>query len=545
VLQSRTGDLAALPRAWLVGWHLLSPASDGHTTVAIVREGEEKYVDVYRQATAPLAHAGCLHMQGLALQAVRVLRLMHRDASPAEGDALPEITARPRSLLALVAERLRANEERPPEPERPSHREDGWPIAEPGTGYARLLEEIAARAEDTGGINLSPELLDRIAAPAAQRLDWPMDCMLRMLRPGSGPVAVLDHLAPAGTLDARFATALGHLHGDVGQVRAYREFLRCLEQQVGVDCVEVLIPPLSDRAANAVRRPSYTRAWTGDTDRNTYVPPEEGPRDSGGSAPDPDATRGGGPPARYIPLDAITLRRRGGDVIAEVGGRRIWPVHHATRSPMPPWNLVYRFLMAAAPSPPLWGRSLGFSLDALGERNAMPRITIAGELVLSCAQWRVTREQLWDEGDTPLAKARALRRLRQRLGLPRWVFVASHRGGKPLLGDLESLRAIPLLERAAAEASEAGLVVEEMLPAPDQLAVTDHACLPGDRLASELMLRLPCDESPAAMAMRLAPALTGRLRDQSLPDTLVEGGESHADHEHTDVDRPDLGAATR
>jgi hypothetical protein len=47
-----------------------------------------------------------------------------------------------------------------------------------------------------------------------------------------------------------------------------------------------------------------------------------------------------------------------------------------------------------------------------------------------------------------------------------------------------------------------------MLPTPAQLPVADHAHCPDDRLVSELMLRLPCDDSPTAMAVRLADALS-------------------------------------
>ena len=511
------------PRARLDGWHLVAPAPNGGGPNVEVREGEDEFVDVYRRATAPLAYAGCLQLQAVALQAVRLLRLMHAGACLEERDPLPEVTERPRPVLELVAQRLHAKEQGASETERPRHRQDGWPAAADGSGYARLLEWMAARADDPGGIDITVDLLDALDAPE-NALEWPMDAMLRVLRPGTGPVAVLDHLAPAGTLDSRFASALAQLHGDVPQTAAYGAFLRELERHTGVAFVELLIPPLSDRAANAVRRPPYTRAWTGDADLDTYC-----------------AADGAAPP-RYIPLNAITVRRRGTDVVAEVDGRRIWPVYHATRSPMPPWNLLYRFLRAASPPLLPWGRSLGFSLDALAPRSAIPRITVAGALVLSCAQWRITRDQLWDFDAPPLAKARALQRLRQRLGLPRWIFVASSPGGKPLPADLESLRAIPTLERLAAEAPEAGMVIEEMLPSPDQLAVADSAGMPGDRLASELLLRLPCDESPTAMAARLAPELSARPRHADSPTTPARGGESYADHEDTAINRPALRA---
>jgi hypothetical protein len=75
-------------------------------------------------------------------------------------------------------------------------------------------------------------------------------------------------------------------------------------------------------------------------------------------------------------------------------------------------------------------------------------------------------------------------------------------GGKPTPCDLESIRSIRAIGRLAATSEE--LCIVEMLPAPDHLPVSDLAHESGDRLVSALMLRLPCDESPAAMAARVA-----------------------------------------
>ncbi len=506
-----------------------------------VRDGDAQYVDVYRQAITPLPHAACQRLQEHVLQVVRVLALIDADTPEGERHALPEeITEAPRPVLDLVAQRLRADEKSHDEKshgddtatERHRHHHHGWPPARTdGSGYARLLEWIAARIGAGEDVDISDALLDQLGAPEPA-LDWPLDCVLRVLRAGAGPVAVLDQLGGAGVLDARFASGLSELHGEVAQVTAYHEFLHRLEERAGIPFVELLSPPLSDRAANAVRRPLYPRAWTGDADLSTYCQLPKGAR------------------PRYVPLDAITLRRRGARVVAEVVGQQIWPVYHATRSPMPPWNLLHRLLLGASPSVLRWARPLGCSLQALGERTGMPRITIGGALVLSCAQWHITRDQLWDLDSPVLTKARALEQLRRSLELPRWVFVANHPGGKPLPCDLESLRAIRTLERTAAQAAQDGMALEEMLPAPDQLVVADQAHLPGDQLASELVLRLPCDESPTAMAARLARALGEpppvRPASSPIPDTgaptgwhgidTTEGGEKNADHHDTGRD---------
>jgi hypothetical protein len=57
--------------------------------------------------------------------------------------------------------------------------------------------------------------------------------------------------------------------------------------------------------------------------------------------------------------------------------------------------------------------------------------------------------------------------------------------------------------------------VIEMLPAPDQFPVIDRAHNSGDRLAAQLQLRFPCDESVTAMATRIAPAVLAALGSPS------------------------------
>src|ERR1700690_1600827 len=115
------------------------------------------------------------------------------------------------------------------------------------------------------------------------------------------------------------------------------------------------------------------------------------------------------------------------------------------------------------------------------------------------AQWRVRRGELWDFTAPELTKLRRLTRLRPPRALPRWTFVSGRPGGPPLPCDLESLRALHLLEQAATAAGEPGLIVAEMLPGPGDLCVTDLAGAAADRVASELMVRLlpPPPDQPA------------------------------------------------
>jgi hypothetical protein len=52
-----------------------------------------------------------------------------------------------------------------------------------------------------------------------------------------------------------------------------------------------------------------------------------------------------------------------------------------------------------------------------------------------------------------------------------------------------------------------------MLPAPDQLLVFDHATKGDERSASAIMLRIPCDEGPTAMAVRVVPLFSQFMQE--------------------------------
>jgi hypothetical protein len=218
--------------------------------------------------------------------------------------------------------------------------------------------------------------------------------------------------------------------------------------------VEILVPPLDDRAANAVRRPSYCPLWTGDADAACYVPAA----------------------GRYLPLDRITLRRRGSRIIAEDPvGTALWPMHHATRTPIGPWGLVVTLLTAASPHAP--SISFGNRMAAFPERDFLPRLEIAGGLVLSGRHWRIR----------PPATFREL----VQLDLPRFVFARA--GGKPRPVDLHSLAALRDLARLGDP-----VVLEEMLPGPDHLPLRDHH---GEPIAGQLLLRLPHRRATTAVAV--------------------------------------------
>ena len=473
------------------------------------------FLDVYRRPAADLARSHAAELAELIGQALRVMALTDLDDPAPPPPLPPALTERPRSLLDIVADCVN---EGVAVGTHGAHRHD-WPtVRDPGSGYARLyrwiddqLPKVASDARSgadavRAGIDLDP-VLDECGAPD-QTIDWPMDFLLRPIAGRSdrstssnsstpspaGPIALLVDLAPAGVLDARFVTALRRLGSDVPHVPAYRRFLSRLSDRTGAPLVELLVPPMSSLAANAVRRPGYTGMWTGDPDPTGYF------ADSSEQ------------PAAYLPLSAITLRAADGRVIAETEGRRIWPVVHTARVPRPPWDIVRGLLLRASPQMDrrAW-RPLTWSLPAWPDREHVPRITVGGgRLVLTTAQWRVTRAELGHTDDPVIDRMRALLRLRHRLGLPRWVTVVADPHDEPIAVDLDSVRAPRALDRFPAQHEV--LLVSELLPAPDQLPVDDEATPAGQHGLAELILRLPFDCAPDAAADVVAARVTRTSR---------------------------------
>ncbi len=463
------------------------------------------YVDVYRRAAGGLSRATCAELAELVGLALRVLAVLDSEQPrPAAGPDLPDPgPAEPRPLLELVAADVAAEHasDRPLRTEvDPGHHHDWPPVEDPESPPGRLLGWLADRL-DAGPVDVDASVLDRSA-----QLDWPADCLIRPLWPGAaglrevpdrpgaaGPRAVLDRIEPTGLLDARFGHGLAALF-DAGAARAgwYREFLRAVEEAARGRFVELLAPALSDRAANAVRRPLHTSYWTGDPDLLRYCPTPPGP------AP------------RFIPLADITVRQVAGAPVVVAGSEPIWPVYHATRQLPPPWDALARRLLGAGPAPPRsrW-RSLRYSLPAWPGRDFVPRITVgAGALVLTCAQWRVRPGDLWPATAPLAAKVRALDRLRRRLELPRWITAATSVHDEPTACDLLSLQAVAVLDRLLRHRVEA-LYLAEMLPSPPQFPVSDQAAGSG-RSQAELLFRLPLGASPTAMAARAAAAYQSR-----------------------------------
>ncbi|MEU4623462.1 hypothetical protein AB0G04_26250 [Actinoplanes sp. NPDC023801] len=381
-------------------------------------------------------------------------------------------------------------------PGRAAAGNDGWPVAAgPATGYARLLRMLDSHPGDLP-FDLDDALLDELGAPPADYV-WPLDCLVR---PDAAGAVALDLVASAGMLDARFAGELSELHGEPPQVTAHRAFLRELDARTGVTSVEFLAPPLSARAANAVHRPLYTGTFTGDPAIEAYC----------GTRPRH---------ARYLPLAALTVRRDGDRFHVAAHGEPVRIVYHATRQPLPPWDLLLGVLQGGRTPIAARFRRLRHSLAALPGRDHLPRITVHRRVVVSPAQWRVTLP--WDPADPLLTRLLHLARLRDRLNLPRWVMVCPGPGGRPVPCDLDSVRAPAVWQSVVSRAGRStpqDLILEEFTPAPDELPVCDGT----EPVAAELLLRLPYRADPAVLAAATAAALAG-------------APPGHPDHPRTDV----------
>ncbi|MFE0875672.1 lantibiotic dehydratase [Streptomyces smyrnaeus] len=406
----------------------------------------------------------------------------------------------------------------------PRARYEGWrPVRTAGSGYARLVAYIGARL-DAECVDLDATLLDGLGAPRVSPLleAWPVDCLLRPTAPapaGCGASAVLESASPAGVLDARFAEALGELHEPFGgypNPAAHRDFLAAFERRTGVRFVELLVPPLAEVAANAVRRPITTSWCTGDPNTPLYYgrSRESVPGDADRySRPTPL------PPVRHLPLDSVTLRvtdtAEGRALVAEADGVRLLPVHHATRTPAPPYDRLLRLLTAAGhPATARMVRLDGLA-GAFPEAARVPRLTVGGLLVVSPAQWRVPRAALWRPTDPEPVKVAALAGLRRSTGLPRFGYARTRPGAKPLPVDLAALPALQALERLCQAEPGTDLVFEEALPAP--------TAAERQGVAAQLLLRLPHDRTAEELAERAAAAWRGAAT--SLPGVpLASGG---------------------
>ena len=481
------------------GWRELSRPPERLAPI-----GSNGFLDVYRRTSGRFPAPDIETLSTAVEQALRLAGLM-RAEYPQDTAWMADVASEPRPVVEVMVKHLDGDRQPPSR-----HLAVGWRSARhDGSTYARLLNWIAARA-DSGAvaIDLTAAVLDSLRVPR-RVLTWPVDCTVRPL---AGDKVVLDTVGPAGVADSRFAAESLVLHGRFPPAEGYRDFLRHLDAVTGVPSVELLVPPLSERAANAVLRPLYPRRWTGDPDLGRYCPtPEYG--------------------ARYLPLSSLTVRRSDERLIVEQDGAPVRVLYHATRVCQPPWDVLSGLLLAGNPRSLASTPRLRHPLQAFPDRSHLPRLSLAG-VVVAGAQWRLDPSDLWAPDVSELQKLRHLTRLRDRMDWPRWVFVSAYPWVRPVPCDLDSVRAVAVVEAmlavdrpGAAPDADGCLLVEEVLPTPDRATLFDDGS--GGHLVTELLLRLPSGLRPAVLAERVAAALDDRPSGSVLPleNPVGKGGD--------------------
>jgi hypothetical protein len=121
--------------------------------------------------------------------------------------------------------------------------------------------------------------------------------------------------------------------------------------------------------------------------------------------------------------------------------------------------------------------------------------------------------------------------------LPRWVSVVHEVHDDPVPCDLTSVHTAALFDRYARRGTTE-LWAAEMLPNPQQLVVNDDRHRSGLGTFAELLLRLPSQESPRALAQQVVASwqtgatfrLPDAARGSAAFESTAEGGEIRPGH---------------
>lgn len=246
-----------------------------------------------------------------------------------------------------------------------------------------------------------------------------------------------------------FTAILGELHVSVASIFSQVGVAQhprpdALFEAAAIDLPEVLLTPVESEAHS-------TRA--------DYLPVKRlDPQLEHGTSRSPL------PRSRVIAASELFAREEGGAVVVETTDGR--------------WRLD---------APACFGQYLSFaSISRYGLLPALdhtPRITI-DRLVVERERWRFVPASLsWVAIEDLLERFAAARRWARGAGLPRWVFAKVPEELKPFYVDFESPVYVEILARRLKKASE--LLLGEMLPAPDELWLTDAE---GRRYTSELRM---------------------------------------------------------
>jgi thiopeptide-type bacteriocin biosynthesis protein len=188
----------------------------------------------------------------------------------------------------------------------------------------------------------------------------------------------------------------------------------------------------------------------------------------------------GVPPSRQIAAADLTVSVRGDRITlrSQRLGREIIPRMSSAHNFGLSGLGVYRFLCALQYQGV--AQNLNWNWGALRDAPFLPRI-VTGRLILSRAQWRLSKEELKQLSDQHgPALFQAVQQWRSDRRLPRWIALADGDNGLPI--DLDNILSIEVLVHLVRNRKEAILI--EMCPAPNELCARG----PEGRFVHELIV---------------------------------------------------------
>jgi thiopeptide-type bacteriocin biosynthesis protein len=333
-----------------------------------------------------------------------------------------------------------------------------------GRLQAVLLSKLnRALAEGARQIELTPEDLDRMAAPAEEQAKKsPMpDSFHVMVTLAAASQEAIDQ----GDFQVLFDNAGGpsgarllgrFCHADAELWRQTEEHLRA-EEALRPDAVFAEIVHLPQgRIGNILARPVL---------REHEIP---------------FLGRSGAPPEKQIPVSDLRVSVEGSRIVLRSArlGREVIPrmtsAHNYVRGSLG----VYRFLCTLQSQGTLGG--VGWGWGALDSAPFLPRVT-CGRLVLSRALWWMTQDEI-----KRLAKARGAERYRavqawrRERGLPRRIALVD--ADNELMIDLDNVLSIETFVDVVEDRDRARLV--EFFPGPDQMPASG----PEGRFLNEVLI---------------------------------------------------------
>ena len=254
-----------------------------------------------------------------------------------------------------------------------------------------------------------------------------------LARTVEGPRIVIGGVSgPSG------ARLLGRFcHGDPQLESAVRRHLRAEESLDPDACFAEIVHLPSGRLANVLIRPvlrAFEIEWLG---------------------------RSGAPRQRRLPAGDLLVSVRDGCVVLRSRrlDRRVVPRLTSAHN----WNWrsppLYRFMCELQYDAQAGGMS--WSWEPFDAAPFLPRVR-SGQLVLSRARWRITKDELRELARDAWRGAQSLRTAR---GLPRWVLLADADNRLPV--DFENVLSVEAFARLVRP--RGGAVLEEMLPGPGEL----------------------------------------------------------------------------